>query len=54
MSNKFVFFDNILLKLSDDFGSEKYIYMKRNTLIKITKPDDYKLLNNISIPAKLK
>jgi hypothetical protein len=44
---------NILLKLSDDFGSEKYIYMKRNTLIKITKPDDYKLLNNIMLKEKI-
>ena len=44
---------NILLKLSDDFGSEKYIYMKRNTLIKITKPDDYKLLNNIILKEKI-
>lgn len=44
---------NILLKLSDDFASEKYIYMKRNTLIKITKPDDYKLLNNIMLKEKI-
>jgi hypothetical protein len=44
---------NILLKLSDDFSSEKYIYMKKNTLIKITKQDDYKLLNNIMLKEKI-
>ena len=27
--------------------------MKRNTLIKITKPDDYKLLNNIMLKEKI-
>ncbi len=44
---------NILLKLSDDFNSEKYIYMKKNTLIKINKSDDYKLLNEIIQKEKI-
>lgn len=44
---------NIFLKLSDDFGSEKYICMKKNTLIKISKPDDYKLLNEIIQKEKI-
>lgn len=38
---------NIVLKLTDDFSNEKYIYMKKNTLIKISKNDDYQLLSNI-------
>ena len=44
---------NIFLKLSDDFGAEKYICMKKNTLIKINKPDDYKLLNEIIQKEKI-
>lgn len=44
---------NILLKLSDDFANEKYIYMKKNTLIKITKSDDYQLLYDIISKEKV-
>ncbi len=44
---------NIFLKLSDDFGNEKFICMKKNTLIKINKPDDYKLLNEIIQKEKI-
>ena len=45
--------DNIFLKLSDDFGSEKFICMKKNTLIKINKSNDYKLLNEIIQKEKI-
>jgi len=38
---------NIVLKLNDDFSNEKYIYMKKNTLIKINKTEDYNLLSKI-------
>ncbi len=44
---------NIFLKLSDDFGSEKFICMKKNTLIKINKSNDYKLLNEIIQKEKI-
>lgn len=44
---------NIVLKLSDDFSNEKFIYMKKNTLIKISKPDDYILLSDILTREKI-